>query len=170
MGSQELYDFINDNPLCASYPVDYTNRPSIAALNDNLLTVNNALEIDLYGQVCSESLGTRHISGTGGQLDFVLAAYQSRGGKAFICLSSCYEDQNGIIKSRIAPTLTSGAIVTDCRTVAHYIVTEYGKFNLKGKTVWQRAEGLISLAHPQFRDELVAAAQKQGIWRHSNRI
>lgn len=170
LGSQELYDFIDDNPLCASYPVDYTNRPSIAALNDNLITVNSAIEVDLYGQVCSESWGTRHISGTGGQLDFVLAAYESRGGKAFVCLPSCYQDKNGIIKSRIVPTLPLGAIVTDSRTVAHYIVTEYGKFNLKGKTVWQRAEGLISLAHPQFRDELIAAAQEQGIWRHSNRI
>lgn len=170
LGSQELYDFINNNPLCASYPVDYTNRPSIAALNDNLITVNNAIEVDLYGQVCAESFGTRHISGTGGQLDFVLAAYKSRGGKAFICLSSCYQDENGIVKSRIVPTLELGAIVTDSRSVTHYIVTEYGKFNLKGKTVWQRAEGLINLAHPQFRDELIAAAQKQGIWRHSNRF
>ncbi len=169
LGSQELYDFIDDNPLCSSYPVDYTNRPSIAASNDNLITVNSAIEVDLYGQVCSESWGTRHISGNGGQLDFVLAAYESRGGKAFICLPSYYQDKTGVIKSRIVPTLPLGAIVTDSRSVEHYIVTEYGKFNLKGKTVWQRAEGLINLAHPQFRDELVAAAQKQGIWRHSNR-
>jgi len=170
LGSQELYDFIDDNPLCASYPVDYTNRTSIAALNDNLITVNNAIEVDIYGQVSSESLGLRHISGTGGQLDFVLAAYESRGGKAFICLSSCYLDKEGKTKSRIVPTLSPGSIVTDPRTVAHYIVTEYGKFNLKGKTVWQRAEGLINLTHPQFRDELIAAAQKQGIWRRTNKI
>ncbi|MGS0763820.1 acetyl-CoA hydrolase/transferase family protein [Syntrophomonas curvata] len=170
LGTQEVYDFIDDNPLCASYPVDYTNRSSIAASNDNLITVNSAVQIDLYGQVCSESLGTRHISGTGGQLDFVLAAYESRGGKAFICLPSYYQGKYGIIKSRIVPTLALGGIVTDCRSVAHYIVTEYGKFNLKGKTAWQRAEGLVNLAHPKFRDELVAAAEKQGIWRHSNKI
>ena len=170
LGSQELYDFIDDNPLCASYPVDYTNHTSIAALNDNLITVNNAIEVDIYGQVSSESLGSRHISGTGGQLDFVLAAYESRGGKAFICLSSCYLDKEGKIKSRIVPMLALGSIVTSPRTVAHYIVTEYGKFSLKGKTVWQRAEGLINLAHPQFRDELIVAAQKQGIWRRTNKI
>lgn len=170
LGTQELFDFLDDNPLCASYPVDYTNRPSIAALNDNLITVNSAVQVDLYGQVCSESSGIRHISGTGGQLDFVLAAYESRGGKAFVCLPSCYHDQNGTARSRIVPTLEAGGIVTDSRTVAHYIVTEYGRFNLKGKTVWQRAEGLINLAHPQFRDELIAAAQEQGIWRNSNKV
>lgn len=169
LGTQELYDFLNDNPICASYPVDYINRPSLAASNDNLVTVNNAIEVDLYGQVCSESVGSRHISGTGGQLDFVIAGYESRGGKSFICLSSCYTGKDGQLKSRIVPILTPGAVVTDPRSVAHFIVTEYGKFDLKGKTVWQRAEGLINLAHPELRDELVAAAQQQGIWRRSNK-
>jgi len=169
VGSQRLYDFIDNNPLCASYPVNYTNRPSIAALNDNLITINNAIEIDLYGQVCAESVGTRIISGTGGQLDFVLAAYESRGGKSFICLPSCSE-REGKLESKIVPTLKTGAIVTDPRSVAHYIVTEYGKFAMKGMSVWQRAEGLINLAHPQLRDELIQAAQAQGIWRRSNKI
>jgi butyryl-CoA:acetate CoA-transferase len=169
VGSQRLYDFIDNNPLCASYPVNYTNRPSIAALNDNLITINNAIEVDLYGQVCAESVGTRIISGTGGQLDFVLAAYESRGGKSFVCLPSCSE-REGKLKSKIVPTLKPGAIVTDPRSVAHYIVTEYGKFAMKGMSVWQRAEGLINLAHPQLRDELIQAAQAQGIWRRSNKI
>ena len=169
VGSQRLYDFIDNNPLCASYPVNYTNRPSIAALNDNLITINNAIEVDLYGQVCAESVGTRIISGTGGQLDFVLAAYESRGGKSFICLPSCSE-REGKLESKIVPILKPGAIVTDPRSVAHYIVTEYGKFAMKGMSVWQRAEGLINLAHPQLRDELIQAAQAQGIWRRSNKI
>lgn len=170
LGSQRLYDFINDNPMCAIYPVNYTNNPSIAALNDNLITINNAIEVDLYGQVCSESAGTRMISGTGGQLDFVMAAYESRGGKSFICLPSCNFKKDRKIQSRIVPTLKPGAIVTDPRSVADFIVTEYGKFRMKGMSVWQRAEGLINLAHPSVRDELVAAAEKQGIWKKSNKI
>lgn len=168
LGNQKLYDFINDNPFCASFPVDYTNRVSVAAANDRLVTINNAVEIDLYGQVCSESSGTRHISGTGGQLDFVLAAYESRGGKSFICLPSFYTGKDGNIRSRILPTLTPGAIVTDPRTVAQYIATEYGIFKMKGKTTWQRAEGLIRIAHPAFQDELIKSAEKQKIWRRTN--
>lgn len=170
LGTQRLYDFIDDNPRCAIYPVTYTNKPAIAALNDNLITINNAIEVDLYGQVCSESSGTRIISGTGGQLDFVLAGYESRGGKSFICLPSCYTGKDGKIKSRIVPTLTPGAIITDPRSVADYIVTEYGKFTMKGMSVWQRAEGLINLAHPDLRDELIKAAEVQGIWRRTNKI
>lgn len=170
LGTKRLYEFLHNNPMCSSYPVDYTNNVRIASANDNLISINNALEVDIYGQVCSESVGTRHISGTGGQLDFVLAAYESRGGKSFLCLPSTYTDGDGKVKSRIVPTLTPGAIVTDPRTVAQYIVTEYGLFNLKGKTTWQRAEGLINLAHPDFRDDLIKAAQKQNIWRRSNKI
>jgi butyryl-CoA:acetate CoA-transferase len=169
VGSQKLYDFIDNNPRCAMYPVNYTNDPAVASRNDKLVSINNAIEVDLYGQVCAESVGTRIISGTGGQLDFVLAGYQSKGGKSFVCLPSCNIDGQGNIDSRIVPVLKTGAIVTDPRSVAQYIVTEYGKFNLKGKTVWQRAEGLINLAHPQVRDELVKKAEEQGIWRKSNR-
>jgi butyryl-CoA:acetate CoA-transferase len=169
LGTQKLYDFIDDNPLCASFPVNYTNDPAIAALNDNLITVNGAIEVDLYGQVCSESSGTRMISGTGGQLDFVLAGYKSRGGKSFICLPSVNINKDGSLKTRIVPTITPGGIVTDPRSVAHYIVTEWGKFSLKGMSVWQRAEGLINIAHPEVRDDLIKAAQEQGIWRRTNR-
>lgn len=169
LGSQRLYDFMDDNPVCASYPVNYTNNISIASQNDNLISINNAIEVDLYGQVCSESVGTKIISGTGGQLDFVLAAYESRGGKSFICLPSTKAEKNGELKSRIIPTLTTGAIVTDPRAVAQFIVTEYGKFEMKGKTVWQRAEGLINIAHPDFRDQLIKDAEALGIWRRTNR-
>ncbi len=170
LGTKMLYDFIDDNPKCAAYPVNYTNDPAISSLNDNLITVNLALEVDIYGQVCSESSGTRHISGTGGQLDFVLAGWRSRGGKSFICLPSANIGADGTLKSRIVPIITPGGIVTDPRTVADYIVTEYGKFAMKGKTVWQRAEGLINIAHPDVRDDLIKAAEAQNIWRKSNKI
>ncbi len=169
LGTQLLYDFLDNNPLCASYPVNYTNDVAIASRNDNLVSINNAIEVDLYGQVCAESAGIRQISGTGGQLDFILAAYKSRGGKSFICLPSSYKTKEGRIRSRIVPTLQTGGIATAPRTTGHFIVTEYGKFNLKGKTVWQRAEGLINIAHPDTREDLIKAAEAQGIWRRSNK-
>ena len=108
------------------------------------------------------------ISGAGGQLDFVLGAYLAKGGKSFICLSSTFE-KNGVKMSRIRPTLKEGSTVTDTRPNVHYIVTEYGKANLKGKATWQRAEALINIAHPDFRDELIAEAEKMHIWRKSNK-
>ncbi len=169
LGTQLLYDFVDDNPLCASYPVNYTNDPYIAARNDHLMSINNAIEVDLYGQVCAESAGIRQISGTGGQLDFVMAAYLSKGGKSFICLPSSFKTKDGNIKSRIVPTLQVGGIVTDPRSVAQIIVTEYGKCNLKGKSTWQRAEGLIGIAHPETREGLIRSAESQGIWRRSNK-
>ncbi|MEQ8200992.1 MAG: acetyl-CoA hydrolase/transferase C-terminal domain-containing protein [Syntrophomonadaceae bacterium] len=170
LGTQILYDFIDENPKCATYPVNYTNKPSVAAMNDKLITINNAIDVDLYGQVNSETSGTRHISGTGGQLDYVLAGWESKGGKSFICMPSANIGRNGEIETRIVPVLAPGGIVTDPRSVADYIVTEYGKYAMKGMTVWQRAEGLISIAHPMVRDDLIKAAQTQGIWRRSNRI
>ncbi len=169
LGTQILYDFIDDNPMCAAYPVNYTNLPSNAAKNDNLVTINNAVEVDLYGQICSESSGIRQISGTGGQLDYVLAGYESKGGKSFVCLPSSYKAKDGAVKSRIVPTLQVGGISTATRTIAHYIVTEYGKVNVKGKTVWERAEALIGIAHPDTRDDLIKSAGNQGIWRQSNK-
>ncbi|MDD2620038.1 MAG: acetyl-CoA hydrolase/transferase C-terminal domain-containing protein [Syntrophomonadaceae bacterium] len=170
LGTQMLYDFLDNNPKCAIYPVNYTNKPAISSLNDNLIGINNAVEIDLYGQVCSESAGTRQISGTGGQFDFVNAAYHSKGGKSFVCLPSTKESTDGKIKSRICPILTPGGIVTDTRSMAPIIVTEYGTFSQKGMSTWQRAEGLINIAHPDTRDDLIKAAQAQGIWKQSNKI
>ncbi|MCD7778271.1 MAG: butyryl-CoA:acetate CoA-transferase [Clostridiales bacterium] len=168
-GTQKLYDYLNDNPECMSAPVDYTNDiRSIAAL-DNFISINNAVDIDLFGQINAESAGTKHISGAGGQLDFVMGAYLSKGGKSFVCLSSTFKTKSGELQSRIKPTLTEGSIVTDTRANTHYIVTEYGKVCLKGLTSWERAEALISIAHPDFREELIKGAEKAKIWRNSNK-
>ena len=168
-GTKKMYDYMNENPELMSAPVDYTNDiRSIAAL-DHFISINNAVDIDLFGQVNAESAGIRHISGAGGQQDFVLGAYLSNGGKSFICLSSTFKGKDGTLKSRIRPTLEHGSIVTDTRANVHYVVTEYGKVNVKGLSVSQKAEALISIAHPQFREELVKEAEKMKIWRRSNK-
>ena len=143
---------------------------SISAL-DNFISINNAVDIDLFGQVNAESAGVKHISGAGGQLDFVLGAYLSKGGKSFICLSSTFfNKKTGQLESRIRPTLENGSIVTDTRANVHYLCTEYGCVNLKGLTSWEKAEALISVAHPDFREELIREAEKLHIWRRSNKI
>ena len=167
-GSQKLYDFLDDNPACMCTPVEYTNDARIISQLDNFISINNAVDLDLFGQVNAESNGVNQISGAGGQLDFVLGAYLAKGGKSFICLSSTFE-KNGVKMSRIRPTLKEGSTVTDTRPNVHYIVTEYGKANLKGKATWQRAEALINITHPDFRDELIAEAEKMHIWRKSNK-
>ena len=169
-GTKKLYDYLDNNPECMSAPVDYTNDVRVIAGLDNFISINNAVDIDLFGQVNSESAGTRHISGAGGQLDFVMGAYLSRGGKSFICCSSSFTSKDGQLHSRIVPTLTQGSIVTDTRANTHYLVTEYGMVNLKGLNTWQRTEAIISIAHPQFRDELIKEAEKMKIWRRSNKI
>jgi len=168
-GSKDLYDYINNNPECLSAPVDYTNDVRVISSIDNFISINNAIDVDLFGQVNAESAGTNHISGSGGQQDFVLGAYLSQGGKSFVCCSSTFTDKEGKIHSRIKPVLSNGSIVTDTRTNVHYIVTEYGKVNLKGLTVWERAEALISIANPIFRDQLIHDAEQMGIWRRSNK-
>lgn len=170
LGSQRLYDWVGENQGLLSFPMDYVNQPSVMAQMENMISINNCIAIDLYGQVSSESAGTRHISGTGGQLDFSTGAYDAPGGKGFICMTSSYRDKAGNLKSRILPKFTEGDIITTPRTQAFYIVTEYGIVNLAGRSTWERAEMLISLAHPDFRDELIAQADKQKIWRNSNRI
>lgn len=164
MGTKKLYDFLEDNPACASYPTNYTNDPRAIAINSKVIAINNAIEIDLFSQVCSESAGTSHISGTGGQLDFIFGAFMSRGGKGIISLSSTFKDKDGTIKSRIVPTLTPGAIVTVPRSIIQYVATEYGIVQLKGKSTWERAEALISIAHPDFREELIRQAEAMKIW------
>ena len=168
-GTQRVYDFLDDNRMCMAAPVSYTNDIRTIASIDNFMSINNAVDVDLYGQISSETSGIRHISGAGGQQDFVLGAYLSHGGKSFICLSSTYQKKDGTLASRIRPTLVEGSVVTDTRPNTMYVVTEYGCVNLKGLSTWERAEALISIAHPDFRDELIASAQQQKIWYRSNK-
>ena len=171
MGSQALYDWVDYNPFLASYPVNYTNDPAVIAQNDNFISVNNCVEVDLFGQVSAESSGLKQISGSGGQLDFVTGAYSSRGGKSFICFRSTYaEKKSGKLHSRVVPTLPAGGIVTDPRSQIHYLVTEWGKVILAGRSTWERAERIISIAHPDFRDDLIRQAEIMKIWRRSNKI
>ncbi len=157
LGSADLYATIHRNPDMLCYPVDYTNLPHNIMRNDKVVAINNTTQIDLQGQAASESDGFRHISGTGGQLQFVRGAYASPGGKSFMCLSSTYE-KGGVRKSRIVLGLTYGNIVTTPRSDMMYVVTEYGIVNLKGKSVAERARALISIAHPDFREELARQA------------
>lgn len=167
-GSQHLYDWVDSNPTVTAAPLEYVNAlPTIASV-DNIISINNCVAVDLYGQISSESSGFRQISGTGGQLDFLVGAAMSNGGKAFICMSSSFCDKNGVLHSRIVPSF-SGDIISSPRSLAFYLATEYGCVNLAGLSTWERAEALISLAHPMFREELIIAAQKQGIWRTSSK-
>lgn len=159
LGSSELYAAIDRNPDFHCCPVDYTNAPHIIMRNDRVISINNTTQIDLQGQVASESDGHRHISGTGGQLQFVRGAYASNHGKSFICLSSTY-DKRGERRSRIVLNLTPGNVVTTPRSDVMYVVTEYGMVNLKGKSVAERASGIIGLAHPDFRAGLEEQARQ----------
>ena len=169
-GTQKMYDYLDSNPECMSVPVDYTNDVRVISSLDNFISINNAIDVDLYGQVNAESSGTRAISGAGGQLDFVLGAYLSKGGKSFICLSSTFfNKKTGQNESRIRPTLHPGSVVTDTRANTDYLVTEYGVARLKGLTAWERAEALINIAHPDFREQLIADAEKMGLWRKSSK-
>ncbi|MDR2825300.1 MAG: butyryl-CoA:acetate CoA-transferase, partial [Deltaproteobacteria bacterium] len=168
-GTQKLYDFVNDNPEVLVAPVDYVNDIRVISAIDNMISINNVIEVDLFGQINAETSGFRHISGAGGQLDYVLGTYLSKGGKSFICCSSTFKDKTGNLKSRIVPTMAPGGIVTDTRCNVQYLVTEYGIVNLKGKSTWQRAEAIISIAHPDFRDELIAKAEQMHIWKATNK-
>ena len=158
LGSQRLYRFIHKNPRAQSFAVDYTNLPSQIMQNERVVAINNTTQIDLQGQAASESDGHRHLTGTGGQLQFMRGAYASKGGKSFLCLSSTYE-RRGERRSRIVPMLTPGNIVTTPRTDVMYVVTEYGMVNLKGKSVPERVKALIGIAHPDFREGLAREAR-----------
>jgi acetyl-CoA hydrolase len=157
MGSRRLYDFVHDNPMIEMHPVSFTNDPMIIARNERMVAINSAIEIDLTGQVCADSIGHVFYSGIGGQTDFVRGAAMSRGGKPIIALPSTAS--SGTL-SRIVPELKPGAGVVTSRGDVHWVVTEYGAVNLHGKTVRQRAEALIGIAHPAFRDELASAARR----------
>jgi 4-hydroxybutyrate CoA-transferase len=151
MGTGRLYDFVDDNPTVLMRPVDYTNNAMVAGRVDNLISINSALQADLYGQVCADMLGRTQFSAVGGQVDFVRAASLSKGGKSIIAFPSTGK---GGTLSRITPLLTEGASVTTSRNDVHYVVTEFGIADLRGKTARQRREALIAIAHPDFRDGL----------------
>lgn len=168
-GTKKMYDYLDENPELMSAPVDYTNDVRNIAKLDNFISINNAVDFDLFGQINAESAGTKHISGAGGQLDFVMGAYMSHGGKSIVCCSSTFTRKDGTLESRIQPTLAPGSIVTDTRANTHYLVTEYGKVCLKGLSTWERTEKIISIAHPDFRDWLIEEADKMHIWRRSNK-
>lgn len=168
IGSHALYEWIDENPGLAAYPLSYVNSPGVIERIDNMVSINSCLAVDLYGQVSSESAGIRQISGTGGQLDFLTGAAASRGGKAFICMSSTYLDKQGEKHSRVLPQF-GGDIITSPRSQVYYLATEYGVANMVGRSTWERAEQLIALAHPDFREMLIQAAQEQHIWRRSNK-
>ena len=168
-GNRKLYDMIDNNPILCGAPVNFVNDISVVAQMDNFVSVNSCLQVDLFGQVASETIGARHFSGTGGQLDFVLGAYLSKGGQSFICLPSARKLRDGRIVSTISATMEPGTIITTPRMATHHIVTEYGAVNLKGKSTRERAELLISIAHPDFREALIADAEKLGIWKNTSK-
>lgn len=170
LGDKKLYDWIDRNPAVASCSVDYVNNPLQLARIDNLISINQALEMDLYGQVNAESSGFKQISGNGGMSDFVLGAYWSKGGRSFICLPSTHTHKDGTVVSRIVPNFEIGSITTVSRQMVNYVVTEYGAVSLKTCPSWLRAERLISVAHPDFRDNLIKAAEERKIWRRTNKI
>ena len=162
LGSKQLYDAIDHNPDISCQPVEMTNLPQLITQNDRLTAINNTTQMDLQGQAASESSGHRHISGSGGQLQFVRAAYASNGGKSFVCMSSTYE-RAGIRRSRIVLELTPGNVVTAPRSDMMFVATEYGLVNLKGKSIPERAKAMISLAHPDFREDLDREARTNGL-------
>lgn len=158
MGTRRLYDYVNNNPAVAMYPVDYVNDPYVIGQNDNLISINSCVQVDIMGQVVSTSAGLRQISGVGGQVDFVRGANLSKGGRAIMAMPST--TGKGKI-SKIVPFLDQGSAVTTTRNEVNYVITEYGIAKLKGKSLRQRAEALIRIAHPDFRDELTAEFRRR---------
>ncbi|HOO37539.1 MAG TPA: acetyl-CoA hydrolase/transferase C-terminal domain-containing protein [Deltaproteobacteria bacterium] len=157
MGTEKLYKFVHNNPIVEMFPVDYTNNPSIIARNDNMVSINSAIQVDFTGQVVSDTIGYRQFSGSGGQLDFVRGAQWSKGGRSILAFHSTAAKGTC---SRIVPHIDEGAVVTTPRTDVHMIVTEYGIADLRGKSVPERAKALISIAHPDFREDLEREAAK----------
>jgi len=160
LGTRKLYDFIHENPLVEMYSTKFVNDPYIIGKNDNMISVNGTMEVDLSGQCASESIGFTQYTGTGGQLDFVQGTWRSKGGKSFLTLYSTYTDKDGEVKSKIVPSLSNGMFITVSRTEVQYVVTEYGVANLKGQNLRTRVKELISIAHPDFRPWLEWQARK----------
>lgn len=158
MGSRKLYDFVNNNPMIQMMPVDVCNNPAIISQNNNVVSINSCVQVDLQGQVCAEAIGLRQISGIGGQMDFVRGANLSKGGRSIIALHSTTKDES---ESKIVTTITTGGPVTTGRCDVNYIVTEYGVAQLRGQTLRERAKRLIAIAHPKFRAELAEEYAKR---------
>lgn len=161
-GDKKFYEYVDRNENIQIMEVTYVNDPVVIAQNDNLISINNMLSVDLSGQVASESIGPRQFSGSGGQVNFARGAQMSKGGKSFLAMESTYKDKEGNLKSRIVPVLPEGTIVTTPRTDVQYIVTEYGIVNLRYKSIPDRVKALISIAHPDFRDFLEFEARRIG--------
>ncbi len=165
LGSQDLYNFIDNNPFVEMHCSSYVNDPYVIGQNDNVVSVNATLEVDLTGQCCSESVGSKQYSGVGGQVDFIRGAWRSKGGQSFLALYSTFTDKEGKLHSRINPMLTPGAIVTTPRYEVDNIVTEYGIASLKGDEMRTRVQSIINIAHPDFRDQLTFEARKMNLIR-----
>jgi acetyl-CoA hydrolase len=159
LGTHKLYDFVDDNPIVELHPTEYVNDPFVIAQNDKMISINSAIEVDLTGQVCADSIGPKLYSGVGGQLDFVYGAARSKGGKPIIALPSTATLRDGTRISRIVPMLKHGAGVVTTRNHVHYIATEFGVAHLYGKSIRQRAQALIDIAHPDFQEELEREAR-----------
>ncbi len=160
IGTQRLYDFVNDNPMFELHSTDYVNDPFIIARNDHMVAINSAIAVDLTGQVCADSIGPRLYSGVGGQVDFIYGAARSKGGIPIIALPSTLRRKDGTCLSKITAMLSQGAGVTTTRNHVHYVVTEHGVADLYGRTIAQRAQALIGIAAPEFRDELAEQARQ----------
>jgi acetyl-CoA hydrolase len=154
IGTRRLFDFVDDNPFVELHPIEHVNDPFVISQNDNAVAINSAIEVDLTGQVCADSIGTRFYSGVGGQCDFIYGASRSKGGQAIIALPSTTTRRDGSVISKIVPTLTPGAGVTTTRNHVHTVVTEFGAAHLYGRNIRQRAKALIDIAHPSFREDL----------------
>ena len=160
LGSKQLYDFVDDNPIIELHPTEYVNDPFVISKNEKMVSINSALEIDLTGQVCADSIGPKLYSGVGGQLDFVYGASRSKGGKPIIALPSTATPGGSHPISRIVSMLKPGSGVVTTRNHVHYVVTEYGVANLYAKSIKQRARALIEIAHPDFREALEQQARE----------
>ncbi len=163
LGSEHMYEFMDHNTDMDARPFGWVNDPRIIAQNDNMISINSAMQLDLSGQVCAESVGLKEYSGTGGQVDYVRGAHWSKGGMSFIALPSTRTDKNGNRIPRITLTLPLGSAVTTLRSDVHYVVTEYGCANIRNEPLDNRAKKLISISHPDFRDQLTFEAKKEGI-------
>lgn len=170
LGSQALYDYIDNNPSVNIACPSYTNNPWVIMQNDKVMSICNCLNIDILGQVSAESVGRKQVSGTGGLMDFHYAAYHSKGGKGILGLASARKNKTtGKMESNIVPVLVPGTLVTMPASLTSYVATEYGMVNLKGRSTWERAEALISIAHPDCQDDLVAVCKEANIWRKTNK-